>query len=183
MLTLRRFLVLGALLFWQGGFTFYAAVVVPVGRSVLAKELDKQGRITGRVTNYLNLAGGVALGLLLPDLLSDGDPAKRRRWGRWLLWLAMLLALGALLWFHVLLDRMFPAPEPGEHPGFRPLHRLYLWVSTGQWACAVLYLLLTLRAWHAEDAVPAASLDVREGPSTFSALASSEPLPSREPIR
>jgi len=27
----RRFLTIAALMFWQGGFTFYAAVVVPIG--------------------------------------------------------------------------------------------------------------------------------------------------------
>ena len=31
---LRRYLVVIALMFWQGGFTFYAAVVVPVGTAV-----------------------------------------------------------------------------------------------------------------------------------------------------
>ena len=35
MTTLRRFLGLCALLFWQGGFTFYAAVVVPIAGQVL----------------------------------------------------------------------------------------------------------------------------------------------------
>ena len=34
LILLRRFLVLAALFFWQGGFTFYASVVVPVGQQV-----------------------------------------------------------------------------------------------------------------------------------------------------
>src|SRR5260370_16274673 len=59
----RRVLVLAALMFWQGGFTFYAAVVVPVGQDVLGSHLA-QGFITRQVTNYLNLAGGLALGIL-----------------------------------------------------------------------------------------------------------------------
>ena len=46
---LRRFIVLVALCFWQGGFTFYAGVVVPVGTDVLGSSL-KQGFVTRRVT-------------------------------------------------------------------------------------------------------------------------------------
>ena len=53
---LRRLLVLAAFAFWQGGFTFYAAVVVPVGTEVLGSSME-QGSITRRVTVYLNMAG------------------------------------------------------------------------------------------------------------------------------
>ena len=37
MTILRRFLVLAALMFWQGGFMFYGAVVVPITRVRLAE--------------------------------------------------------------------------------------------------------------------------------------------------
>jgi hypothetical protein len=56
----RRLLVLAALLFWHGGFTFHAAVVFPVGQEVLGSH-RVQGFFTGRVTNDLNLAGTVVL--------------------------------------------------------------------------------------------------------------------------
>src|SRR2546428_9021513 len=71
---LRRFLVLAALMFWQGGFTFYAAVVVPVGQQVLGSDLE-QGFITRQVTQWLNVAGAVALVPLAWDVLA----AERRR--------------------------------------------------------------------------------------------------------
>ena len=51
---LRRFLVLAALMFWQGGFTFYAAVVIKVGQDVLGSH-RRQGFVTRRVAQYLNL--------------------------------------------------------------------------------------------------------------------------------
>ena len=53
-----------ALMFWQGGFTFYSSIVVPIGRHVLAEEVDLQSVITQRVTSWLNVAGVVALFLL-----------------------------------------------------------------------------------------------------------------------
>ena len=58
--TLRRWLVVLSLMFWQGGFMFYGGVVVPVGSEVLGSDTD-QGWITRKVTDYLNAAGAVAL--------------------------------------------------------------------------------------------------------------------------
>src|SRR5262249_56597146 len=95
MTILRRFLVLIALFFWQGGFTFYAAVVVPIGQQVLNSHL-RQGFITQQVTNYLNLSGAIALVPLAWEVVVSGDPSRRRRWFRGLLWTLMALALAAL---------------------------------------------------------------------------------------
>src|SRR5437588_3457741 len=96
---LRRLVVLAALMFWQGGFTFYAAVVVPIGQDVLGSHLE-QGFITRRVTVYLNLAGAVALLPLVWDAVATRDPAAWRRWLRLLLWLALAVALVALYRLH-----------------------------------------------------------------------------------
>ena len=61
MLTLlRRFLVVSALMFWQGGFLFYASIVVPIGQEVLPTPQD-QGFITRHVTKSMNVSGAVAL--------------------------------------------------------------------------------------------------------------------------
>ena len=43
MITLRRYLCVCALMFWQGGFTFYAAVVIPIAGAVLAPNLHLRG--------------------------------------------------------------------------------------------------------------------------------------------
>src|SRR5262249_17618726 len=60
----RRFLVLAGLMLWQGGFTFYAAVVVPIGMDELGSH-TAQGVITRRVAPVINLAGLAALALLV----------------------------------------------------------------------------------------------------------------------
>ncbi len=151
LLLARRFLVLIALLFWQGGFTFYAAVVVPTGQEVLGSHLD-QGFITRQVTNSLNLSGAVALLVLALDLAAARETARVRRL-RWLLWLGMVATLVALVWLHPHIDQYLD-PETQtviDHKAFYPLHRLYLWVSTVQWGCAVGYAWLTLRAWRETD--------------------------------
>jgi hypothetical protein len=151
MLALRRYLVVAALCFWQGGFTFYASVVVPVGQAEFGHL--KQGFITRRVTFYLNLSGAAALPLLGWDLLAARDPSRRRRGSRAALWGILLVTLGALFALHPQLDRLlvrkgFLNTDPEV---FYPLHRLYLWVSTVQWGAALVYIALTLSAWRAED--------------------------------
>jgi hypothetical protein len=149
---LRRYLALAALLFWQGGFTFYAAVVVPIGQQVLGSHLE-QGFITREVTGWLNLSGVVALPLLAGELVLARDPCRVRRWLRASLWLLMALTLAGLYLLHARLD---PYLDPVEHTldnrqAFRPLHRLYLWTNTVQWLAAVVYLGLSLIVWRAED--------------------------------
>jgi len=151
---LRRFSVIAALMFWQGGFTFYAAVVVPVGQENLGHE--EQGFITREVTNYLNLAGAAALLLLAWDVVETADESRWRLWCRWLSWAGLLGTLAALVWLHPHLDRLLDLEarqilNSEARRLFRPRHRMYLWLSTAQWICAVVYLVITLLAWKAQD--------------------------------
>src|SRR5438876_9914573 len=74
---IRRFLVLAGLMFWQGGFVFYAGVVVPIGTEVLGSA-QEQGRITRRVDVGLNWTGAAAL---IP-LGWDAYVGRRQRLGR-----------------------------------------------------------------------------------------------------
>ena len=151
LLLLRRFLVMIALFFWQGGFTFYAAVVVPVAQEQLGHL--RQGFVTRQVTVYLNLAGALALLCLAWDLLSVGDRAKGRLWGRYLAWVGMVAALIALQALHGTLNEQLVVKGRiiRDQELFHAQHRLYLWISTVQWACGLLYLVLTLVIWRAED--------------------------------
>ena len=154
MTLLRRFCVVIALMFWQGGFTFYAAVVVPIGQQVLGAHFE-QGLITRRVTVYLNLAGLAALLPLAWDMLSTADTLRWRCWARWLAWAGMLATLLVLFWLHPRMDSFL---DPDTHEfidrrAFAPLHRIYLWLSTAQWLCGIVYALFALWEWSAEDRV------------------------------
>jgi hypothetical protein len=148
----RRYVVLVALMFWQGGFLFYSAVVVPIGQQVLYPP-SEQGFITRQVTDYLNLSGAFCLALLAWDLLAGRDPLRPRRWGRWSLMLVMAATLGLLAHLHLRLDAQL---DPVQRivlydREFYPLHRMYLWTQTVQWGAAMLYVALMVWAWRAED--------------------------------
>src|SRR5712691_4491142 len=154
MMTLsRRFLVLLALMFWQGGFLFYAAVVVPIGQQEFGHK--KQGFITRRVTDYLNLAGAAALVPLAWDTAVSRERSARLWRLRWVSWVVMLLALALLAWLHPRMDDLLDmnSRQVMDPPVFRAQHRWYLWVSTIQWAAGVIYAALTLWAWRDEDRV------------------------------
>jgi hypothetical protein len=148
----RRFLVLVSLMFWQGGFLFYAVVVVPVGRSVLHPP-SRQSFITLTVTPYLNLAAAVSLVLLALDTLLARDGSGRRRLFRWLCWLGMSVCLGVLLWLHPRMSAHLDADHQVIHDwtGLYPLHKVYLWTSSVQWVLATVSLVLMLGSWRWED--------------------------------
>jgi hypothetical protein len=146
---LRRFLALQALLAWQGGFFFYAAVVVPIGTDVLGSPAT-QGAITRQVTSWLNRIGIVALAVLAWDV-SATPPYRRRRWATWGL---MAVCLAALFYLHAVLDANFDpvrrsSPDPAT---FHVVHEVYLSVSTALWVLGLLFAWWTVRAWQALDA-------------------------------
>ena len=148
----RRFVVLAAVMFWQGGFTFYGAVVVPVGSEILGSHLS-QGWITRSVTNYLNLVGLVTLGIWAWDLAAVKDRATWRRRFRWGVWGLLVLTLCLLAWLHLRLDDYLD-PETlqlVDRTQFRSLHIQYLNVSTVQWVGGLVLLGTTLAAWRSED--------------------------------
>jgi len=150
---LRRFLVLVALMFWQGGFTFYAGVVVPVGTAVLKNSARRQGFITREVTAWLNVTAAVALAVLALDLLFCRDGSRPRRYLRLGLWLFLVGCQALLFRLHPFLSGLMETrglilldPE-----AFRPAHRLYLWTHTAQWAAGLVFVALTLFAWERES--------------------------------
>ena len=148
----RRFLLVAALMFWQGGFTFYGAVVVPVGSEVLGSH-QEQGWITRSVTIFLNLAGIVAIGVWAWDIAMTREPNAWRRRLRWALWIVLLLTLGLLAWLHLRLDDLLDLESFRivDRPQFRRLHVWYLNTSTVQWGSSLLLLAATLLAWRSED--------------------------------
>jgi hypothetical protein len=137
-----RFLAVGLLAFWQGGFMFYGGVVIHIAHRVLGSHLEV-GFITQRVTNWLNVIGAVTLIVLAANLL-----ITRRRTGRMLwwgltgTWAVMAVAMIVLLATHPMLDRVLDAHEHEvlDRVHFGLLHKVYLGVSTIQWAAAMLHL-------------------------------------------
>jgi hypothetical protein len=153
MTLIRRFLVLQALLLWQGGFLFYSTFVVPAGTEVLGSAAA-QGAITARVTDALNACGVVGLAFAAWDLARGRDPDRRRTAARWWCWSLAAVTQLALVCLHELLESFM---DPGRThvvvgSSFRPVHRAYLWVSTAQWLVCLALAWWTLRAWAAEDA-------------------------------
>jgi Domain of unknown function (DUF4149) len=148
MQTLRRFLVVQALMLWQGGFLFYAAVVVPTGTDVLGSW--SQGRVTRHVTDSMNVIGCVAAVVLAWDQLAQRDPARWRRRTRWTLWGLLVATLAALAILHPAIERHVDFGVNGhvtDYPAFYDWHRVYLYVATAQWVAGLGYVAVTLRAW------------------------------------
>jgi len=155
MVTLRRLLSLCALLFWQGGFTFYAAVVVPITRQILHDHgrLPLAALITAQATNWLNWAGVVALVFLLWDLAAAADALRWRMRLRCMAWAILFLTLAALFLVHYILDRLGPLEgiAPADQPAFWAMHSIYLSACTVQWVAGLVFLGLALSAWRAQD--------------------------------
>lgn len=152
MIVFRRLLLLLALLLWQGGFMFYAAVVVPVGSEVLGSH-QAQGWIARSVAIYLNLAGLAALIVWVWDIATAVDPRNKRRRSRWALWVVLLLTLGLQFWLHPQLDGYLDLESFRilDQPSFYFLHRWYLNVSMVQWLGSLILMAASLSAWRATD--------------------------------
>jgi hypothetical protein len=156
MLAVRRFLVVIALMFWLGGFTFYVGVVVPIGTEVLGSAL-KQGRITREVTWWLNLAAVLALLILAWDALTADNPSPRARRALIGLWLLMVLCQGALFGLHAQLEQLLAAAhfdltsDEVIRAAFGRAHRFYLWAHTLQWFAGVIFIGVMLWSWRKED--------------------------------
>ena len=143
MSTLRRFLVIQALLVWQGGFFFYAAVVVPIGTDVHGPL--GQGMVTRHVTDWMNLIGAAAVLMLAWDQWANGDPRLLRR-VRWGLWAVLVGSLTGLALVH---PRVTEYVEfTADYRTFYLWHRVYLCVSAAQWVAGVVYVVVMLRAWQ-----------------------------------
>jgi hypothetical protein len=151
---MRRYLVLIALMFWLGGFTFYTSVAVPVGTEVLGDSALRQGFITRKVTIWLNLTGVIGLMILASDLIW-GKNTRGRRIVLWSLWGGMSLCQGLLYWLHPQLDAMMISKGLliTDAEAFRPLHRLYLWAHTIQWGLGVIFVGVMVWSWMREDEI------------------------------
>jgi ABC-type enterochelin transport system permease subunit len=156
-LVLRRFVVVGAIAFWVGGFTFYTGVVVHVGAAALHSH-RRQGFVTEHVTNWLNLSGAIALIVLLWELLASRATAGSRwvwrtMFAAWLLMAVLQVSLAAL---HPMMDRVLnpDTREILDEPRFGNFHDAYVWISTIQWCAALLFIFAMLWGWSAVSLTP-----------------------------
>jgi len=168
MTLLRRFLVLQLLMFWQGGFFFYALVVVPIGSDVLGGKFE-QGKITRLVSADMNLAGIAALAVFAWEFLAEGRKAPRWRWLLLSSWLIMAAGLTALMLLHPRMLEMIDVENSRFNVPrieFRVLHRTYLWISTAQWAAGLLFALALIQSWRKTDQSEARAHAVNSEPKT-----------------
>jgi hypothetical protein len=142
----RRFLVASAMGLWLGGFTFYGAVVIKVGEAVLGSHRPV-GFITQEVSHWLNLIGAVALSLLLWNIAAEwAAVGPWRRFGLAATWIIMAVSLAALVVIHRFLDGVLDVETQKilNYKQFLWLHRIYLAISTAQWAAGLLHACLLL---------------------------------------
>ena len=123
-----RLLARTALAVWFGGFTFYAAVVVPDLHEHLGG--IETGEVSRRVAVVLYAIGAAAL--LLGGLVAAIDRQPGRRWTARLGLLAVNAGLLlALFLMHRSLE--IRLDSGGNLAAFRSFHEVYLTVWTGQW--------------------------------------------------
>jgi len=129
---------------------FYGAVVVPIVRAKLA--MKDRSEITRDVTQWMNLAGTIAVLVMFIDVWAAGKTA--RRW-RWLAWLGMLLPLPFLIWMHGEMSQrmLLPGFFQTGIGSFRGWHQPYLICNTLQWLAGLVFIVMSLRTWRADDAV------------------------------
>lgn len=146
-----RFLTLQLLMLWQGGFLFYALVVVPVGGRVLGNE-TLQGFITQRATVWLNGIGAASLALLTLDAIVH----RRFRVLRIVVMVVAWSLLASLFALHDKLDSLLDAEYQvvNDSAAFYPLHAVYLTLSGVQWALMLVAAWLMLAAWRKTDSSP-----------------------------
>ena len=145
-MVLRRGLAVLGFALWFGGLTLYSLVVIPTAHAVLRSHA-RVGFITQGVTPWINAAGVLALIPLLWDLLATRkESSSRLRWGTWTL---MAIAQAALLALHPVLGAFLDpsSKEIAEPERFYDVHRVYLLITTAQWAAALPHLWTVLRAW------------------------------------
>jgi hypothetical protein len=152
---LRRFLWVAAFAFWMGGFSFYGGVVITVGARVVAGGEGEFGFVTRQVTHWLNLIGGVALGVFLVSMLLDWTVLPRLgRWAVATVWVGLALLHAGLIAIHPAMDALLDPATLNIHDRsrFHRLHKAYILLSSLQWAGCLVFLAATLYCWSRRDA-------------------------------
>lgn len=141
---LVRYLALVGMTIWLGGFTFYAAIVIPILHDELGG-LDA-GQITGQVARPLNAFG--VLAVVAWWVLIAVEWSRRERWARGvrlgLMGMTTVILIGLAALHPVLETRL----KSGSMRAFYPLHQVYLIASTAQWGINLALLAITVWIWR-----------------------------------
>ena len=146
----RRFLVIAAIAFWLGGFTFYSGVAIPMGVEVLGTH-RAVGFITERVTNWLNVAGVCALAIFAWNMvLGWRASGKALRYTLLITWLVMVAIEIELVSLHPVMDRLLttqPVREILDEDKFDLLHHVYLISTSVQWFFGMIHVWCVCVMW------------------------------------
>ena len=143
----RQILWLITFALWFGGFTFYAALVVPIANSILSDTIQF-GFVTQKVTHGINALQGAFLVVATWELVTQYRLAKQRVWRLNLLSLSVFISAAALiglLLIRVRLDAMMNSAtfQINESDGgsFYGTHATYLNLSTITWLMGIAQLI------------------------------------------
>jgi hypothetical protein len=149
--TARIFLVVAAIAFWLGGFTFYSGVAIPMGVEVLGGH-RAVGFVTERVTNWLNVAGVVAIAIFAWNTWL-GRRTNGRALQRTLMITLIVMALieVELILLHPVMDRQLvfqPRRDILDEDKFELLHHVYLISTTVQWVFGMVHVWCICMMWR-----------------------------------
>jgi hypothetical protein len=144
---IARFLAVGAMSLWIGGFTFYGGIVIPILHEFMTT--SEAGEVTRRVTDALNLIGLVTV--VVWSVLLVVERNQGSGWAKHLRILAFGGAAGLLAGQGILHEIMDARLDAGSIRGFYPFHRVYLGASTLQWGLNLFVLYLSLILWDRRD--------------------------------
>ena len=157
------FLVWFALLWWQGGFMFYSAIVVHIATDVLGSAFE-QGKITARVMLWLNGLGTLFLFIMLADLLLWRWVGGRVR-GQWATF-AVIAVCQIALWKlrEDMVDVVdLSADTIRDRKAFHEMHEWYMRLTTCQWVSSLVYMVWLIA--RRSPVEPPASARRANGPS------------------
>ncbi len=129
-------LTLIAFALWWGGFTFYAAWVVPTAHAVLGNHV-LAGMITQQVSKVLNVLTAVFIILATAQFLLG---KKERSYVISLI--IITLGLIALFFLHAQIDKFIVVETQSltDSQAFYSYHRLYLIISALMWLSGLVWL-------------------------------------------
>lgn len=139
-------LALFSFMLWWGGFTFYAAFVIPTGQQVLGSHI-LVGFITQQVAPVIN---SIALITCLLCFIAEWLFAGSIRAVKKHAYVFTIIMLGGLITLYTLYPQMQTLLNNQTHtitnePHFYLLHRIYLLTCTAMWLNAVVYIILKIK--------------------------------------